>query len=108
MKVGDNIEQNRTIAQGDVAGALTEKIVDGQTVSVTEAANTKLSSYSSMYSLGAIQWRHETDSLVKRLGELRDTPSGVGTWVRLYGSEQEYGAQNVTAKNTTIQVGVGR
>ena len=52
-----------------------------------------------------MQWRHEMNDLSKRMGELRDSPEGVGAWARVYGSEQEYGSQNVTSKNTSVQVG---
>lgn len=45
------------------------------------------------------------NDLQKRLGELRMSPEGVGAWARLYGSEQEYGSQNVISKSKSIQVG---
>lgn len=48
------------------------------------------------------------NDLAKRMGELRDNPGAIGAWVRLYGSEMEYGRQNVTAKNTSVQVGADR
>lgn len=67
--------------------------------------NTRLDALGSIVTLGAVNLRHEMNSLTKRMGELRDSPEGVGAWVRLYGSENEYGAQNVTAKNNTVQVG---
>ena len=67
--------------------------------------NTKLDALGSISVLGVVNLRHEMNSLTKRMGELRDSPEGIGTWVRLYGSENEYGNQNVTARNTTIQVG---
>lgn len=55
--------------------------------------------------LAAVNWRNELDTLNERMGELRDAPNGVGAWARLYGSENEYGDQNVNAKNATVQVG---
>ena len=50
-------------------------------------------------------WRHDMNDLTKRMGELRDSPEGIGSWVRFYGSEQEYGRQNVTSKSTSVQLG---
>ena len=95
-----------TIAEGDVKGALTQTVaVDGTLGAIQEAANRKLDGYGSIAALSAVQWRHENDTLFKRMGELRDLDGTVGAWARFYGSEQEYGAQSVTAKNTTIQVG---
>ena len=95
-----------TIQEGDINGAITQTIdKNGTAGQVTEAANQKLDGYSSIAALSAVQWRHETDTLLKRMGELRDAEGTVGAWARIYGSEQEYGAQSVKAKNTTIQVG---
>ena len=95
-----------TIAEGDVKGALTQSVAaDGTLGAIQEAANQKLDGYGSIAALSAVQWRHENDTLFKRMGELRDLDGTVGAWARFYGSEQEYGAQSVTAKNTTIQVG---
>ena len=70
-----------------------------------EIKNAKLDAFSSINVLAAMTLRHEMNSLSKRMGELRDSPSGVGAWIRAYGSEMEYGDQNVTAKNNSIQVG---
>ena len=72
---------------------------------VTEKGNLKLDAFASVSTLSAVQWRHEMNDLTKRMGELRDNPGAIGGWVRLYGSEMEYGNQNVTAKNTSVQVG---
>ena len=72
---------------------------------VKQEVNQKLDGYSSIAALSAVQWRHENDTLQKRMGELRDSEGAIGAWARVYGSEQEYGAQSVTAKNTTVQVG---
>ena len=78
---------------------------EGNAGAVTEAVNKKLDGYSSIAALSAVQWRHENDTLLKRMGDLRDSEGAIGTWARIYGSEQEYGAQSVTAKSTTVQVG---
>ncbi len=95
-----------TINEGDINGAIIQTIdKNGNAGSVQVLSNQKLDGYSSIAALSAVQWRHENDTLLKRMGELRDSEGNVGAWARLYGSEQEYGAQSVTAKNTTIQVG---
>ena len=95
-----------TISEGDVKGALSQSVdAAGNVGAVKEAVNQKLDGYSSIAALSAVQWRHENDTLLKRMGELRDLEGTVGAWARLYGSEQEYGAQSVKTQNTTIQVG---
>lgn len=94
------------VAEGDVIGAIQQEVDEaGNRGTITQAINSKLDGYSSIATLSAVQWRHETDTLLKRMGELRDAEGTVGAWARIYGSEQEYGAQSVKAKNTTIQVG---
>lgn len=99
--------QTNIIAEGDVMGEITQ-VVDS-TGKVLRAAqqrtNTKIDSLGSQTSLTTMQWRHEMNDLTKRMGELRDSPEGVGAWARLYGSEQEYGDQNVTLKSVSVQIG---
>ncbi len=94
---------NKTVEEGAINGAITETVVNGQSQGVEQAENTKLSAFGSVAALSAFQWRHDMNDLTKRMGELRTSPEGIGTWARLYGSEQEYGA--LQAKNTSIQVG---
>lgn len=102
-----DVIQKKVIAEGDINGAITQvtdtngKVIEG----IKQQVNQKLDGYSSIAALSAVQWRHENDTLLKRMGELRDATGTIGTWARIYGSEQEYGAQSVNAKNTTIQVG---
>lgn len=92
------------VEEGDISGAMTVTQTDeGSTY--TETKNTKLSSFSSVNATNLLQWRHEMNDLTKRMGELRISPEGVGTWARLYGSEQEYGNTGTETKNTSIQVG---
>lgn len=101
------IIQKKVIAEGDINGAITQ-VTDtkGEVIEeVKQEVNQKLDGYSSIAALSAVQWRHENDTLLKRMGELRDADGTVGAWARIYGSEQEYGAQSVNAKNTTVQVG---
>ena len=94
---------NKTVEEGAINGAITETVVNGQSQGVEQTENTKLSAFGSVAALSAFQWRHDMNDLTKRMGELRTSPEGIGTWARLYGSEQEYGA--LQAKNTSIQVG---
>lgn len=94
------------IQEGNVNNGLTAKVdANGNLSDVAETKNTKLDALGSVSALSAMTLRHEMNSLSKRMGELRDAPAGVGTWARYYGSEMEYGAQNLTSKNNTIQVG---
>ena len=94
------VSQDQNITEGDVSGAYTN---DGG--KITQAKNTKLDAFGSVAALNAVAWRHELNSVSKRMGELRDAPEGVGAWARLYGSEMEYGDQNIESQNTTIQIG---
>ena len=95
------------VEEGTINDAIEFKVDEkGQIVDQKVTKNTTLDAYSSVATLSAFQWRHEINSVNKRMGELRLNPNGVGAWARLYGSEQEYGAQNVTAKNHSVQVGL--
>ncbi len=94
------------VVQGAILGAVTETYnAEGERTSRTVAENTRLNAYGSVAALSIMQWRHEMNDLTKRMGELRTSPEGVGSWVRIYGSEQEYGSQNITARNNSVQVG---
>lgn len=94
------------IEEGAVNNRLTAKVdANGNLSDVAETKNSKLDALGSVSALSAMTLRHEMNNLSKRMGELRDAPAGVGTWARYYGSEIEYGAQNLTSKNNTIQVG---
>ncbi len=96
----------QTITEGDVNGAIS-RVIDakGNAQAITVSKNTKLDAFGSVAALNAVAWRHELNSVSKRMGELRDAPEGVGAWARLYGSEMEYGDQNIESQNTTIQIG---
>ena len=91
--------------EGGVSNSWTAVRNEDGTWSVKEVANQKLEAYGAVSALAALQWRHETNDLSKRMGELRDNPGSIGGWVRLYGSEMEYGGQSVTNKSASIQVG---
>lgn len=98
------VTRTNIVQEGDIKGTITQTVDEaGQVGNVVQYANTKLVAYGTLMSLGTFLWRHEMDDLTERMGELRDSPEGVGSWVRLYGSEQEY--QSLTVKNTTVQVG---
>lgn len=101
-----SVSKTNVIEEGAVMGAISQEVAaDGTKGEVTQTENAKLSAFGSVAALTAFQWRHDMNDLTKRMGELRSSPEGIGAWVRLYGSEQEYGAQHVEAKNTSIQVG---
>ena len=85
-------------------GWTAEKNADG-TWTVKEKGNLKLDAFASVSTLSAVQWRHEMNDLTKRMGELRDNPGAVGAWVRLYGSEMEYGAQDLKMRSKSVQFG---
>ena len=94
------------VVQGAILGAVTETYnAEGERTSRTVAENTRLNAYGSVAALSIMQWRHEMNDLTKRMGELRTSPEGIGSWVRIYGSEQEYGSQNIIARNNSVQVG---
>ncbi len=100
------VEKVQNIAEGDVNGAISQIIdAEGKAQAVTISENTKLDAFGSVAAFNAVAWRHELNSVSKRMGELRDAPEGVGAWARLYGSEMEYGDQNIESQNTTIQIG---
>ena len=98
------------VMSGDVNNALTADIIknsDGTLglVNVREKKNDKLDAYGSVAALAALSLRHEMNSLSKRMGDLRDAPEGVGVWMRGYGSEMEYGAQDLKMRSKSIQFG---
>lgn len=102
----DKVVTNQVTADGGkIRGEITSVLgEDGQWLT-TVKENVSLNGYSSIASLAAINWRHEMNDVTKRMGELRDSNGKVGAWARAYGSELEYGKQNVTSKNNSIQVG---
>ena len=96
----------KTISEGAVKGAISQTVnTDGTTTAVTQTENTKLTAFNSVSAMATMAWRHDMNDLTKRMGELRDSPEGIGSWVRFYGSEQEYGRQNMTSKSTSVQLG---
>ena len=99
-----NVAHSNTITEGDINGAITQNVdAKGNAGTVTIASNTKIDGYGIALGLATAQWRHELNSLSKRLGELRSAKDGTGVWARAFGSEYEYGNQTLT--NNTIQIG---
>lgn len=91
--------------EGNILPAFRCTVLDHKRVVCTSGTNSKLDALGSLTALSALQWRQELDDLTLRLGEVRQDPGKVGSWVRVNGSELEYGKQNLTAKNSAIQVG---
>ena len=100
-----SINKKIEIAEGAVNGAITADVTGNEVGTVSQTENTKLSALNSVTAMSTMAWRHDMNDLTKRMGELRTSPEGIGSWVRLYGSEQEYGRQDVTTKSTSVQVG---
>lgn len=93
--------------ESDLFAGTTSQIVDGNLVwdPSQVRVSSELDGLNSLTVFSAVNWRHEMNSLSKRMGELRDSPAGVGSWARIYGSRMSYGAAALEAKNTTVQVG---
>ena len=104
-EASSSINKKIEIAEGAVNGAITADVTGNEVGTVSQTENTKLSALNSVTAMGTMAWRHDMNDLTKRMGELRTSPEGIGSWVRLYGSEQEYGRQDVTTKSTSVQVG---
>ena len=107
-KVNGEAENDRVDVQpGTINDGLAGVVnAEGKLDNVEIVANPSLEAYDALSVLSAFQWRHDMNDLTKRMGELRLSPQGVGAWARIYGSEQTYGAQDVNAKNHTVQTGV--
>lgn len=104
---GETIEVQEGLVNDAVTGKVAVDEAGNSTLTDgTVQKNSTVDAFGSVASLTAYQWRHEMNDLTKRMGELRMSPEGVGSWARIYGSTFEYGAQNLTAKNNSVQVGV--
>lgn len=100
------LTREQVVSEGDINGGLSRVVnPDGTKGEVLETKNTKQDAYQTLTAMNALAWRHEMNDLTKRMGELRDSPVGIGSWARLYGSEQEYGDQNLKTRSTSVQVG---
>ncbi len=102
---GSGTIQNLALQEGQLAGAVVGQLQDGKVTVTSEAKNTKQDAYQSLQAINAMVWRHDMNDLTKRMGELRTSPQGIGSWARVYGSEQKYGAQSLQMKATSVQVG---
>lgn len=91
--------------EGAVNGAWAAEVNEDGKLVVNEAKNTKLDALNSLNVLSALTWRHEMNDLTKRMGEIRDLDGETGLWVRAYGSKLKYGDQNLSMKNSSIQLG---
>ncbi len=89
--------------EGDILGAFTGTIDGTKVVMGSITPNSKISALRSIDTLNAFLWRHDMNDLTKRMGELRLSPEGVGSWARVYGSQQTY--KGIESKNQSIQVG---
>ena len=99
------VSTTTTVKEGAVKGEITQTTDDAGNTSTTQSSNSKLTAFNTISDMATMAWRHDMNDLTKRMGELRDSPEGIGSWVRFYGSEQEYGRQNVTSKSTSVQLG---
>lgn len=94
------------VQEGDINGAWERETLADGTSSVTQAANTKLTDFSSVNAMSLVQWRNEINHLTKRLGDIRASEGTIGAWARVYGGESQWGGANeVEMDHTTIQVG---
>lgn len=94
------------VKEGDINGAWERETQADGTTSVTQAANTKLTNFSSVNAMSLVQWRNEINHLTKRLGDIRASEGTIGAWARVYGGGSQWGGANeVEMDHTTIQVG---
>lgn len=47
---------------------------------MVQKANEKIEAVKTLSVLSALQWRHDMNDLMKRMGELRTSPEGIGGW----------------------------
>lgn len=98
-------ENGRTyIGEGALWDALT---VGADGSYTTDKANSKLEGFKGVNAAALVQWRDQINHLTKRLGDVRQQPSSIGAWARVYGGESKWGSSSnsVDMTSTTIQVG---
>ena len=96
---------DKTIAEGDVNGAITETTsADGTRATVKVAENTKLASMKGVNAAALVAWRDEVAYTNQRMEFLRDHEHAYGAWGQVYGGESTYEGK-VDLKTTTVQVG---
>ena len=104
--LGDDLSNSITnvyFEEGRLAGAVEASRNDDGTFTVVQKANEKIEAVKTLSVLSALQWRHDMNDLMKRMGELRTSPEGIGGWARVYGSEQAH--DGIDMKNASVQVG---
>lgn len=104
--LGDDLSNSVTnvyFEEGRLAGAVEASRNDDGTFTVGQKANEKIEAVKTLSVLSALQWRHDMNDLMKRMGELRTSPEGIGGWARVYGSEQAH--DGIDMKNASVQVG---
>lgn len=96
---------DKTIAEGDVNGGITETTsADGTRATVKVAENTKLASMKGVNAAALVAWRDEVAYTNQRMEFLRDHEHAYGAWGQVYGGESTYEGK-VDLKTTTVQVG---
>ena len=96
----------KTIAEGDVNGLITETTsADGTRSTVQTAENTKLVSMKGVNAAALVAWRDEVAYTNQRMEYLRDGGNAYGAWAQVYGGESSYDDGSVDLKTTTVQVG---
>ena len=104
--LGDDLSNSVTnvyFEEGRLAGAVEASRNDDGTFTVVQKANEKIEAVKTLSVLSVLQWRHDMNDLMKRMGELRTSPEGIGGWARVYGSEQAH--DGIDMKNASVQVG---
>ena len=108
LTVGNSqsVAQVRTVAEGNIRGAVTQSVNERGEISTYQAENVKLTDYSALNAMTFMQWRNEINHLTKRLGDIRASESNIGAWARVYGGESEWSNNSaIEMDHTTIQVG---
>lgn len=104
--LGDDLSNSVTnvyFEEGRLAGAVEASRKDDGSFTVVQKPNEKIEAVKTLSVLSALQWRHDMNDLMKRMGELRTSPEGIGGWARVYGSEQAH--DGIDMKNASVQVG---
>lgn len=79
--LGDDLSNSVTnvyFEEGRLAGAVEASRNDDGTFTVVQKANEKIEAVKTLSVLSALQWRHDMNDLMKRMGELRTSPEGIG------------------------------
>ncbi len=97
---------DKTITEGDIRGAITERTAaNGTRSDVQTAENTKLLSMKGVNAAALVAWRDEVAYTNQRMEFLRDNSHAYGAWAQVYGGESAYDDASVDLTTTTVQVG---